>query len=250
MNGLENWLFPTSQVGEVIKFRPLSLEMFYSHGLDPWSGATQTMESFLGEKGVDTAAFLRGLEDLADPGPDTRWDFLPSHFLIDYLTKEHRSILYSDIPAIRYLMDMGLDEMTDGQTAIQRLSAEVARFMEGLRFHIGSEEDVIFPIILRNEFLLRRSGHVEDAMRDPMLFAGAMMIGRESDLRLEAAGLFEGYKPSLDEAGESGIVARLAKAISSLENRLRAHKRLESDTLYLMVERIESELRSWTEVSR
>ena len=248
MNGLENWLFPTSRVGEIIRFRPLSLELFYSRGLDPWRGMQQTMDAFLGEKGIDTVSFLRGLEDLAEPGPDTRWDFLPSHFLLDFLTKEHRSILYSDIPAIRSLMNMGLDEMMEGQSTIQRLSAVISDFMEGLRFHISAEEDVIFPIILRNEFVIRCAGQEEDIFKDPMLFAGAMMIGREADLRLEAASLFAGYKPALEAAGESGIVARLARAVLSLEKKLRSHNRLESDTLYLMVERIESELRSRSEV--
>ena len=43
MDGIKDWLFPTSPVEAVIRFRPLSLELFRRMGVDPWRAPDATV---------------------------------------------------------------------------------------------------------------------------------------------------------------------------------------------------------------
>ena len=109
MDGMANWIYPTSRVSDLVKYRPASLELFYRIGCNPWVQGDLTLEALCERSGLSTERILLELERMPVCGPATPWEELPVHFLIDFLTAQHREFIYSDLPAFRTLLELPAD---------------------------------------------------------------------------------------------------------------------------------------------
>jgi hypothetical protein len=242
MDGINDWVFPTTRVADAVRFRPASLEAFYRLACDPWKEGGKSLAEVCVCRGKGVQDLLRELSALPVPGPESPWEELPVHFLIDYLTDEHRQKIHADLPAVRSILEMPFRETSGGPLFGVLLDA-FHRFSEKLRAHIGEEEDILFPGILRNEHILRHacSGGRPGLVSDRLLVA-SRLLGREDDLSFslrewtQVAGQ-EGTLRSRPEVAEAA-----AQAMQRLERKIRSHGDLERDRLYPVASRIESEL--------
>src|SRR4051812_22452273 len=144
MDGIKRWAFPSTRVGDAIKFRPACLEWIYKHGCDPWAEANTTLEELGDRYGEGARNLVQEFSSLPVPDADSPWDSLPAYFLIDYLTDEHRSILHSDLPSLRAILDMPFEEASSASLFWMLLDS-FHRFTDILRTHIQEEEDYLFP---------------------------------------------------------------------------------------------------------
>lgn len=243
MDGMKDWLFPSTQIGAIIRFRPLSLDLFYRRGLDPWGDQAASLSAFCRAHGLDDADFLGGIVDLPAVDPGTHWEEHPCYHLIDYLTDEHRTILHTDIPAIRYLLDMGFPEAEGTGAQFRALTKSIGDFADQLRIHFRQEEENIFPHMLADDFRISSRQAADEpaasAWRprpaDRILEEEARLKGT-LDLFMESAALSGGDSPS------SKAYLSVAWLMKSLGAKLRLHTRLEKEVLYPIALRAEKEL--------
>lgn len=242
MDGIKEWAYPSTRVGDAVKFRPASLETFARCGCDPWAEADLTLEMLSSRCGRPTHELVQELLNLPVPDRGSAWQELPAYLLIDYLTQQHREILHNDLPALRGLLDMPFGEASGGGLFAILLET-FHRFTGLLRAHIQEEEDYLFPAILKNEYALRHGGHEEriKPIAEHVLASPALIRGEETlDAALEDWTRAAGKADGLHDRPKTAELA--AKAMRDLERKLRAHGNLEKNALYPIAARIESEL--------
>ncbi|MBW8887652.1 MAG: hemerythrin domain-containing protein [Fibrobacteres bacterium] len=242
MDGIKEWAYPSTRVGDAIKFRPACLELMYRLGCDPWAESDTTLGELGLRCGQGTQELVQELSSLPVPDRNSPWEELPAYSLIDYLTNEHRSILHSDLPALRSILDMPFEEASGGSLFWVLLDS-FHRFTDSLRTHIQEEEDYLFPAILKNEHALNQGGpeHRIKSIAGDILASPSVIRGEE---RLDAA--LDDWTRAIGEhqgIGERPKLAELAaRAMQDLEKKLRAHGNLEKKALYPIAARIEKEL--------
>ncbi len=242
MDGMNEWVYPTTRVADAVRFRPASLEAFYRLPCDPWKEGSKSLAEVCESRGKRLQDLLRELSAMPVPAPESPWEELPVHFLIDYLTAEHRQMIHSDLPAVLSVLEMPFEESSGGPLFGVLLDA-FHRFSDKLRAHIGEEEETLFPAILINEHTLRyaASGEASGPVSDRLLVA-SKLLGREDELSFaiqdwtRAVGE-DGTLRSRPKAAELA-----AQAMQRLEWKIRSHSDLERDRLYPIASRIESEL--------
>lgn len=246
MDGMNEWIYPTTRIGDAVRFRPASLEVFYRLACDPWKESGKTLRELGEEHGMPMDRLARELASLPVPGPDTPWEDLPTYYLIDYLTAEHRQWLHSDLPALRTLLEMPFPEASGGHL-FRILLDSFHRFQGMLSAHLQEEEDRIFPAILRNEYaLLSESPSEDDKTAAERLLASSRLIVREDELSDELG------KWTLSLATEGALGDRpkaadlAAEAMRRLERKIRAHSELERQRLYPIAVRVENALAAAT----
>lgn len=243
MVGIKEWAYPSTRIGDAVKFRPAALQTLYRHGCDPWAEGDTTLQDLCARCGGKTEDLMRELQALPVPDADSPWEELPAYQLIDYLTAEHRELIHTDLPALRALLEMPFGEAS-GSGLFRILLESFHRFTEILRAHMQEEEERIFPAILKNENALRHGGHEEGFFpaAKRVLASSALLQGEDE---LDAA--LEQWTRALGEDGggladRPSAAERAARAMRDLENKVRAHGRLEREFLYRIATRIEDEL--------
>jgi iron-sulfur cluster repair protein YtfE (RIC family) len=242
MDGIKEWAYPTTRVGDAIKFRPASLDAFARYGCDPWAEGDVTLERLSARCGKPTQDLVHELLTLPVPDRKSPWQELPAYLLIDYLTCQHREILHSDLPALRGILDMPFGEASGGGLFAILLDT-FHRFTGLLRAHIQEEEDYLFPAILKNEYALRHGGYEEriKPVAEHVLASPALIRGEETlDAALDEWTWAAGKADGLHDRPKTAELA--ARAMQELERKLRAHGNLEKNALYPIAARIESEL--------
>ena len=244
MNGIDDWIFPYTRLGDAIRFRPASLGVFYRLGFDPWEDGDVPLREICVARGVDLTATLEELATLPEMGKGTVWEEFPCHCLIDHLTTEHRSMLHGDLPCIRAILEIPLRAGEESEEARRGIAEALERFATDLRNHIQEEEEAVFPAVMRNERAL-----VQGLNPKPPEHAAARLKAAADGPMLEAplAGISDRWTPaSIAVAPDTSTTAASTLAalrrIRQLAARIRDHGRLVSERLYPMSARLESEL--------
>lgn len=238
MDRLNDWVFPTTLVGDAIKFRPLFLDSLYRREINPWSRLESTLARVCVENGFDADAFLKEAGSLPVPEPDSDWESLPCFHLIDFLTHQHRDFLLVDLPAIQYRM-----RIADGVGLAFQMSRSIHEFGERLQSHIATEEDEIFPHILRNECAVRHPDWIEviDTGKG-VVGAAARLLGKEKEFAFILDCLMRQVSDGADETVNSHSLSAVSILLRELERNIGDHSRLEADHLYPMALRLEEML--------
>jgi len=242
MDGFTEWIFPSTLIADVVKFRPASLDTFYRLQCNPWAEGGKSLHDFCGRDGERTQALVRELAALPVPGQGSDWEALPAHHLIDYLTAEHRQLLLSELPAFRTLLEMPLRD-APGERLFGIMLEAFHRLTDTLRSHLNEEEEEIFPAILKNDYALRHGepGDAAQPVADRVLAASRLLNGE-----VELVEALDRWTHDSEEAGciQGGPKASemAARSIKRLERKIRAHGELERDRLYPIASRIENEL--------
>lgn len=245
MDGIKDWIFPSTRVGDAIRFRPLALEIFYRGKVNPWTSLNMSLADICRLDGFILSDLLKELSDLRVPAADSKWGQLPACHLIDYLTEDHRTVMYSDLPAIRTALDMAYQGSARDQELLRMLTRSFHAFAELLMPHLQEEESVIFPAILRNEYLLRNPG-MELSIQpiSDRLSRTSRISEKEAEFDIALKYWLETTRSSRTAIGQPEISEPAFRLMASLGTRLEAHARLEKRELLAMAIRIEQDLRA------
>lgn len=245
MDGLMDWIFPSTRIGDVIRFRPRALETLYRGKMNPWICLGMTLEELSRREGFSLPELLKELSDLRVPAADSNWEQLPACYLIDYLTEEHRTVMHSDLPAIRTALDLAYQGSARDQELLRMVTHSFHAFAEVLMPHLQEEENVIFPAILQNEYLLGHPGkELSPQPASERLSRTSSISGHEAEFEIALRYWLETTRSSRTAIGQPEISEPAFRLISSLGARLEAHAKMEQRVLLAMAERIEKELRA------
>jgi len=241
MDNMKYWIFPTTRIADVVRFRPASLELFYGLGCNPWIEGEMNLEWLGIRAGISTETIFRKLDEMPVAGPDTLWEGLPVYFLIDFLTVQHREFIYSDLPAFRTLLEMPAGGLTG--THLYRLMGEsFHRFSTVLGRHIQNEEERHFPAILKNEYALRHGGIGRVRSMADELLASDRLIGSEDEMSLALDRWLQSTRPGGQIRADQAQSDIVMNAMRNLARKILTHEKIERERLYPMAARIELEL--------
>src|SRR5262245_20843539 len=102
MINIDEWIFPTTTIRTILKFRPRSAELFEKYEMNPWTYPEAKVGDLCRSAGVEWPMFAEELRNLPLPEADADWGRLPVSFLLDYLCGEHRKFLHTHVSAIKY----------------------------------------------------------------------------------------------------------------------------------------------------
>jgi iron-sulfur cluster repair protein YtfE (RIC family) len=243
MDDLKEWIYPSTRIGDAIKYRPQSLDTLYRGSLNPWQEQDMTLDEFCRREGFSLPDLLAELTNLPVPDAKSDWDSLPIYYLIDFLTEEHRLFINADIQAIRTRMDMPLEDREKDPDIFARLTDSLREVTDRLRVHQQEEEDVIFPVILRNEWHLLNPGG-EDFIEwvSGHSRAAWKLERREDEFGRSVRSWLDGTLASRDRYQRLENLEPAISLITTLGLRLEAHDRLEQEVLRPRAERMEREL--------
>lgn len=242
MDGIKDWAYPSTRIGDAVRFRPAMLEWIYRIGCDPWAESGATLQELCESRGAEIQELLEELLRLPVPDRNSEWAELPVHYLIDFLTAEHREFLHADLPALRAILEMPFGDAS-GSGLHGILVETLDRLTGELREHIHTEEEKIFPAVLKNEFALRKGGPERHARRVAGRLLGSEQLLHGEEELDEVLDAWLRAAKARDRLGAPPRAAEAAvRAMREFERKLRAHGKLERETLYPIAARFEQEL--------
>jgi iron-sulfur cluster repair protein YtfE (RIC family) len=239
MDELIQWLFPGTEIRTVLRVRPASVRAFEALGIDPFAFPAEPIGRACTEHGVSWDAFLAEMRKPADPaGPRPRTIPLPA--LLERLTGEHRKFIRSYLPAI------GEAFAPRGGVVAERLRPlfkEWPAFMSGLKEHIATEEEFLFPKILRYDYCLRHGkADPEFSNGSVKVFVAIHLLKNEERGTGALRRILEEPLPSPSADDREGGESALIRLLAAFRKELLEHARVEREELFPMAASLENEL--------
>ncbi len=240
---MKNLIVPTVTLRTALKIRPMLLESLNRYEISPWNYLDQRLEFFFQYTGLDGGLFLRQLEDTEIPAAGSDWEHLPLHFLCDFLTEIHRNFLLQDIPDISHILDIhSIPSSSEGGWLLE-IQSDFKNFVQQFILLLGSEEDFLFPKILRNEACLT------DAKVHPEFHRGSLHIylatknsNQEFTNPAPLRSLLEKTQEHLAHDSQSFYAQNLFDSLLGFQVRLGEYRRLEQEILHVRALKTEREL--------
>lgn len=242
MEDLKTKLYPDTRIASLLAFKPIAMEWLATRGIDPFHRPDATLEQICRQLGMDWEDLLEALGSLETPDKDSDWSNLPLSRLLEFLTREHGEFRQVFIPAIKNAFEAG-EGKRDFLGPLFPLVKAWPGFSASLLEHIESEEALLFPKILRDQYRYQYGG-VETALFDSSLAYPSPLFLRKEDEHLETirrfleAASFDGSTDSMEEPAMS--VYRL---LHYFQARLTDHARLEKEILLPRAAMLEKNLR-------
>jgi iron-sulfur cluster repair protein YtfE (RIC family) len=239
-------LYPDTRIDSLLAFKPISMEWLAARGIDPFHRPDATLDQIRRRLGMDWEDMLEALGSLGAPEGDSDWGSLPLSRLLEFLTREHREFRQVFIPAIKSAFAAG-EGKPDFMGPLLPLVNAWPGFSASLLEHIGSEEALLFPKILRDQYRSRYGEADMAALFDPSLAYPSLLFLRKEGEHLEK------LRRYLDAASYCGSPESMEKPAISvyrmlhfLHARLAEHSRLEREFLLPRAAMLEKDLRDRT----
>jgi iron-sulfur cluster repair protein YtfE (RIC family) len=232
---LKNLLSADTLTRDLLRIRPLALEVMERRGIRPWPVMDRPLSQlFLDKREGALQDFLDEISALPVPAADSRWEDLPVFYLIDYVTHQHREFLLNDIPDIHYLFDMLVLTDSEYVPALKSLQADFQAFCQDYHHHMDEEETQIFPRILRCEASLKDSSvHPEFNSGSVQIFVATRSARLVHRTETSMAEMVERAAKVVSDLGlPSPEGGNLQALLAHFLQRLRAHSHLETQRLF------------------
>ncbi len=234
---LKNLLSPDTLTRDLVRIRPMALDLMERRGIKPWSVMEKPLAHlFMDKREGALNDFLDELSAIPVPASDTNWEAVPAYYLVDYVTQGHREFLLNDIPDVNYLFDMLLLTDSESLTELRQLQSDFHAFCQDYHRQMDEEETFIFPRILRCEASLK------DSKVHPEFNAGSVQIFVATRSPRLVSRTLGSMGEMVDRAGRLATQLGLPSPESSdlhalmtnFLHRLRTHTRLETEVLFPM----------------
>ena len=246
MENNSGWLFPTTSMEALLKFRPKALALLEKVGINPWTRLNCGIGLACAEKGVTWETFETAASRLPLPSAQAGsvWQSLPICDLVDYLTAEHREFIHQFIPSIGRILSQDFSRDPGAMLRLGQLCSEWPDFVSTLTRHLREEEDVLFHRILRYDYCLRKGDADPDFEGGSVrVFASTRMLKREHrDLLLMKGFLEKAIPMSGEPAFSNALENALGPLLSRFQSKLAEHARLEAEILIPRAGQIEKML--------
>jgi regulator of cell morphogenesis and NO signaling len=222
---------PELTVGEIAAKLPGSVRVFEKYRIDFCCGGKTPLEDACAKSGLDTAAVLEEIENVAaGPAPDTTdWQNADLDRLIDHILETHHAYMKIELPRLEMMLAKVASKHGD---RLPPLAAVFGPMKEELEGHLYKEEMILFPLI-RGLINARRTGSAPPtshcgSVRNPLR---VMLMEHDSagDALVRLRDLTGGY--TLPE-GACNTFRTLYHELQELEADLHRHIHLENNILF------------------
>lgn len=233
MNSESTWLLPSTPVSTVLKYRPLTADLFALLRLNPWKTPHGSIGDLCAAGGMPWADFFREVMALTVPAADSDWKSLSLPHLLDFLVSQHRDFLHGFLPAIGQVLSDSPGAYGVSLSHLRGLASEWPAFTVSLTSHLREEEDILFLRLLRYDACSRL------ATAGPDFEGGSVRVFtvvRMHEHEHRDMALFRRFlaKALPDYPGLDGdpLDARLWPLLKELEEAMGKHARLETEVLF------------------
>lgn len=125
-----------------------------------------TIEEICHKKNLNVQFFITIINAFHDSQyfPARQLQNFSVELIIDYLQKAHRYFLEEKLPEISELIEETIEDTTDKRSPFMVILKFLTRYKEELTRHIGREEEIVYPYVLKLNAALF-SGEVTDALK-------------------------------------------------------------------------------------
>ncbi|MBU5637768.1 iron-sulfur cluster repair di-iron protein [Geomonas sp. Red69] len=172
----------TETVGSVVARDFRAAEVFEKYGIDFCCGGNMPLAQACREKGIDLAALLRDLEQVAARPLERsqNYDAWELPFLADYIVNAHHSYLKENIPTIEAYANKIAQVHGPNHPEVVQIAGIFAKVAADMAQHLKSEEEQLFPAI-RKLTELKKEGAAPDPEEIKRLKAVLAELGHEHD---------------------------------------------------------------------
>ncbi|HAO99901.1 MAG TPA: hypothetical protein DCQ83_07640 [Fibrobacteres bacterium] len=207
--------------------------MLNASGLKFWHQLDLPLEEFCRISGLDTASWIRQVQDLPVPPEDSDWAKEPLYLIMDHLTAQHREFRTKHLSNILHLLEReGLPIYPDAFW-LQHVHRAFLSFKKVFLAHMREEENRIFPHILRLEAFLC-DPHAQSLLSEIALetFATEDLNILEDHLKKTVANIFDKIRAHHIQEPLISIANELRMELDQFEKLLSRHNSIETRYLF------------------
>ncbi len=154
---MKNLFHATLTVKQILRIRPLAIEVLEKHKLRFWDSLELPLEELCKQFHVSTDLVLQQLEALDFLEENSDWIALPLYALCDHLTQNHRDFFLSEIHDLQHTFDIHTLLDTEETQELRKIFKEFQAFCTMLKNYFDEEEVVLLPKILRQQACLQNN---------------------------------------------------------------------------------------------
>lgn len=244
MDDIRAKLYPNTRIASLLAFKPMSMEWLAARGIDPFHRPDATLEQICRRLEMDWEELLEALGSQKTPDKESDWSNLPLSRLLEFLTREHDEFRQVFIPAIKSAFETG-EGKPDFLGPLYPLVKAWPGFSASLLEHIGSEEALLYPKILRDQYRFQYGDEDSAELFESSLAYPALVFLNKEGRHLET------IRQYLDAASFCGSPESMEKPAISVyrllhhfQARLVEHSRLEREILLPKAAMLEKDLRN------
>jgi regulator of cell morphogenesis and NO signaling len=225
----------TPTVGELASRSLAAVRILEEHGIDYCCQGRRSLDEACREKGIDPGALISEVS-AAEASPDRSardWTQAPLAELVEHILTAHHFYLRGELPLLERRLAAVLDAHQERHGEMLRaLAAVFAALKAELESHMGKEEVILFPFVVRAERMVNSglwsSPPPFGSVRNPIL-----VMEHEHDSAGRALekmrALTGGYAPPPEACN---TWRALYDGLAALERDLHVHIHLENNILF------------------
>ena len=137
-------------LSHLLRIRPAAVGLLNASGLKFWHQLDLPLEEFCRISGLDTASWIRQVQDLPVPPEDSDWAKEPLYLIMDHLTAQHREFRTKHLSNILHLLEReGLPIYPDAFW-LQHVHRAFLSFKKVFLAHMREEENrvILKPVLI------------------------------------------------------------------------------------------------------
>lgn len=227
-------------VGDWVKERPLSSQIFQKLNIDYCCGGKRTIKEACEKSGIDADTLINQLELLENktatiPGLD--FNSMSLSFLSDYIYEVHHKYLYEKLPEIDGLVNKVTAKHGDKYNWLAELSQLFFALKNDLEGHLPKEEQILFPYIKAMEQNGLSNRPPFQTIQNPLSVMHAEH-DEAGEILHRIRVITSDYTPPVDACNSHLAMLALLK---NLDDNLIQHIHLENNILFPKSEKMESQ---------
>jgi regulator of cell morphogenesis and NO signaling len=224
-------------LAELVTAVPGAARVLERFALDYCCGGQERLGDACARRGVDPAAVLAALAELA-PGPEPDWASMPPERLVDHLEASHHAFLRGELPRLGALAQKVAAVHGRRHPELEEALATLAALRADLEPHLLKEERVLFPMIRELAAAARMPAFHSGSLRNPI---SVMRVehDRVGELFARLRARTGGYRTPADGCAS---YRALFEGLAELEADTHLHVHKENNLLFPAVLALESRL--------
>jgi regulator of cell morphogenesis and NO signaling len=224
----------TQTVREIALENPASIRVFEKFGIDYCCGGRMPLADACAARNLavdDVIASLRSAEK-AQVSESDDWTKKPLAGLVSHIVGTHHAYVMRELPRLAELAKKVVNRHGDTKPELPTIQSKLAQLDEELKQHLGKEELVLFPYIVKLEHAIDEGSPKPHGCFGPVANPIAMMT-QEHDaagaLMAEIHQLSQNFTPP---AGACPTFHAFYNGLNDFERDLHQHIHLENNILF------------------
>jgi regulator of cell morphogenesis and NO signaling len=139
----------TTTLAELATTHPAASRVFHRLHLDFCCNGHRSLDEACDSRGLSASSVLSAIEAEEQSADAPRWDLRPIPDLVSFIVDFYHARLRTELPELVAMAEKVEKKHADKPTCPHGLAAHLRAAHESVLAHLGKEEQILFPMILR-----------------------------------------------------------------------------------------------------